>query len=68
LFLSLPNIVVAQEIKAGRLIRLLREWTPTEKDIYVVYPSDRHLSPKVRAFLDFVIEKVTPHPPWLLQN
>ena len=64
----LPNIVVAQEIQAGKLIRLLREWAPTQKDIYLVYPSDRHLSPKVRAFLDFVTEKITPHPPWLLQD
>ena len=60
----LPSILVLEDIQAGRLIRLLNQWSLTSRDIYLVYPSDRHLSPKVKAFLDFVIAKVTPQPPW----
>ena len=32
--------------------------------IYAVYPSGKHLSPKVRAFLDFLIETYGPVPYW----
>ena len=31
-----------------------------------MYPHKRHLSPKVRAFVDFLAEKFTPIPPWEL--
>ena len=60
----LPNVLVLEDIQAGRLIRLLNQWSLTKRDIYLVYLSDRHLSPKVKAFLDFVMAKVTPQPPW----
>ncbi|MFT6422946.1 MAG: hypothetical protein ACJA2K_001683, partial [Thalassolituus sp.] len=32
--------------------------------IHALYPSNRHLSAKVRSFVDFVIESVRPTPPW----
>ena len=32
--------------------------------INAIYPTRRHLSPKVRAFVDFLVEKFTPVPPW----
>lgn len=60
----LPSVLVLEDIQAGRLMRLLNQWSLTSRDIYLVYPSDRHLSPKVKAFLDFAIAKVTPQPPW----
>ena len=33
-------------------------------NIYAVYSHARHLSPKVRAFVDTLIEAFTPEPPW----
>lgn len=43
-------------INAGLLMPILEEWTTIGPRISVVYPQNRHLSPKVRAFVDFVSE------------
>lgn len=58
----LPSVLVMDDSQTGRLVRLLHSWLLSSREIYLVYPSDRHLSPKVKAFLDFVLA-VTPHPP-----
>lgn len=61
----LPSILVWEDLHAKRLERLLENWSLASRDIYLVYSSDRHLSPKVKAFIDFVMEKVTPQAPWV---
>ncbi len=60
-----PNIVVLDEVQTGTLVRVLADWQLIERELYLVYPSARHLSPKVRAFVEFVYQKVTPQAPWL---
>ena len=42
----------------------LDEYVQEDVPIYAVYPSGKHLSPKVRAFLDFLIETYGPVPYW----
>lgn len=44
-----------QPIEEGRLLRLLEGWSVPRKDLRVVYPSNRHLSPRVRAFVDLLV-------------
>jgi DNA-binding transcriptional LysR family regulator len=56
----IPNNIVLAEVARGSLIRVLTDWTLTERELYLVYPSDRHLSPKVRAFVEFVGQKAIP--------
>ena len=52
-------------IKAGLLVPLLKEHESRDRlAISAVYPSRRHLPPKVTAFVDFLVEKFLPHPPW----
>lgn len=54
----LSDVHVAADLAAGRLIRVLEKFqVASEEPIYVVYPSKRNLSPRVRAFLDFLNEK-----------
>jgi len=53
----LPKHRVEEDIKAERLIRVLDQWTPIVQDIYIIYPSDRYLSPKVRALLILCLSK-----------
>ena len=43
-------------IEIGALVPILKEWESPGPPVYVVYPQNRHLSPKVRAFVDFVGE------------
>jgi DNA-binding transcriptional LysR family regulator len=51
-----PAFVVGPEIRAGRLLPLLQEFAPPPLPIYAVYPSRKHLSAKVRRFVDFLVE------------
>ena len=53
----------APDLRAKRLRRVLPAWTSPELPVQAVYPSARHLSPKVRAFLDHVKDSMSP-PPW----
>ncbi len=43
-------------IQTGQLVPILQDWSSAGPPVYVVYPQNRHLSPKVRAFVDFVSE------------
>ncbi len=61
---QLAAFLVAPDIRAGRLVSFLEDRIATGKPIYAVYPHRKHLSPKVRAFIDFLVGKLTPVPPW----
>jgi DNA-binding transcriptional LysR family regulator len=54
-----PDFIVGPDVRAGKLTTILREYAPSPSSIYVVYPSRRHLSAKVRAFTDFLAERFT---------
>jgi DNA-binding transcriptional LysR family regulator len=52
-------------IKAGKLVPVLEEYDSRDRlMISAVYPSRRHLPPKVSAFVDFLAKKFLPRPPW----
>lgn len=56
---------VGADIRSGRLVALLSAHHQAEMvPIQAVYPHRRHLLPKVRAFVDFLVGKFTPVPPW----
>lgn len=50
-----PDFVVAPDVRAGRLVPILRAFESPPLGIYAVYPSRRHLSAKVRTFADFLV-------------
>lgn len=45
-----------RHLASGTLVQLLPEWTQPLLPVYVVYPPNRHLSAKVRAFVDWAAE------------
>lgn len=54
-----------KDIREGRLVEVLGDFLEDEPSpIHAVYPDPRHLSPKTRAFIDYLVEKFTPVPPW----
>jgi len=61
-----PDFIVAPHVRAGRLVRLLPGYTPESGAINAVYPSRRHLSAKVRSFIDFVATRFEADPAWQL--
>jgi DNA-binding transcriptional LysR family regulator len=57
-----PDYLVADDLTAGRLIRLLPEYTTQATPIYAVYPHSRYLSAKTRTFIDFFASRFAPWP------
>ena len=53
----LPDFMVAEDLAAGRLVRVLPGWTMPAGGVYAVYPSSRYLPAKVRILLDFMRER-----------
>lgn len=52
----IPEAVVRDDIRARRLINVLDGYSSPSVGLYAIYPSNRHLSVNVRAFLDLVVE------------
>jgi len=63
-----PDFIVAPDVRAGRLVRLLRDYAPPVIGITAAYPSRRHLSAKVRAFIDFLAVRFERDPQWRLAD
>lgn len=63
-FALLPTFIVGRELQTGELVSVLPEYRPPELALCVVYPPNRHLSPKIRLFTDFMIERFGGQPYW----
>ncbi len=61
-----PDFIVADAVRAGRLVRLLPDYDAPAIDIVAAYPSRRHLSAKVRSFIDFLAQRFARDPAWRL--
>ena len=53
---QITSFQAQKHLKAGTLVQLLPDWTQPLLPVYVVYPPNRHLSAKVRAFVDWTAE------------
>ncbi len=60
----LPALIAAPAIQAGELVPVLADYPFEASPIHALYPSNRHLSAKVRSFVEFVIDNIRPNPPW----
>jgi DNA-binding transcriptional LysR family regulator len=58
----LPAFQCVPDLQARRLERVLRDWDVPATPVHVVYPSTRHLSPKVKTFIDHLQDRMTPSP------
>jgi DNA-binding transcriptional LysR family regulator len=53
----LPEIMVSEDIASGRLVRLLLGYVPPIRPMTLLYLRDRRMSPKLRSFVDFVVDR-----------
>lgn len=60
----LPTFLCGDALSSGQLQCILLDHTTQEGNVYALYPQNRHLSPKVRAFVDFLAERFGPRPYW----
>jgi len=59
-----PRFLVADDLAAGRLVRVLTEFRTAELTIDAIYPHRRHLSAKVRIFLDLLTKHFRDKAAW----
>ena len=52
----LPEFQVIDDLRAGRLFRLLEDYPSQIVPVHIVYPSRRNLAPRTRVVMDFLVE------------
>lgn len=53
----LAEIQVFDDLRDGVLVRLLNEYEAQRRPVYVVYPSRRHLAPRTRLVMEFLLQQ-----------
>jgi len=59
-----PAFIAYEEIAAGKLVPILQEYAAESVNAYAIYPPTRHLSQRVRQFVDFLAERFSGKPYW----
>ncbi|MGH1483337.1 MAG: LysR family transcriptional regulator [Geminicoccales bacterium] len=61
----LPTFTAGPDLASGRLVQILSDCKMPSQALYAIYPKRRHLPTKVRAFVDFMVERIGGDiPPW----
>ena len=60
----LPSFIAYKEIERGTLVPVLKDYKIPQIDAYAIYPQTRHLSQRVRAFVDFLVKRFEGTPYW----
>jgi DNA-binding transcriptional LysR family regulator len=60
----LPTFIAGADLQEGRLQTVLPDYKAPEISIYAIYPQTRHLSVKVRLFIDFLVARFGGRPHW----
>lgn len=55
---QMPTAYVEEDIEKGALISVLDQFQPQDLGVWAVYPSSRHLSTKVRYFIDYLVARL----------
>jgi DNA-binding transcriptional LysR family regulator len=60
----LPTYLIGDALQSGRLVTVLDDYVAPPYTLRALYPHNRHLSAKVRAFVDFLAARFGREPPW----
>lgn len=53
----IPHPYVEDDLKKGRLQSALDDWSTVQTTLYAIYPSRQHVTPKLRAFVAFLVDE-----------
>ena len=56
----LPDFAVSRQLREGVLVTVLDDYTERSGPLRVIWPSSRHLAPKLRVFVDFLAANLVP--------
>jgi LysR family transcriptional regulator for bpeEF and oprC len=65
--IMMTDYLLTGHLAAGRMVQVLPEWRSDPLPVHIVYPQNRHLSAKVRVFVEWVSELFAAHPNLRLQ-
>ena len=63
-----PDFLVYEAFKQKRLKQILEDWETDEFSLFAVYVNRQFLPPKVRSFIDFLVEYIGTQPYFHIQN
>ncbi len=58
-----PAFLACDDVRSGALVPCLEDWCQHNGAVWAVYPPARHVAPKVRSFIDFLVDRFA-DPPW----
>lgn len=61
--LWLPEYMAKSHVASGALVPLFVEWRIDPMPLYIAYPPNRHISKKLRVFIDWIVELMAEHAP-----
>ena len=59
-----PSFIAWQAVASGDLVMVLQDYCPPRRNAYAVYPQNRYLSRRARAFIDFLADRFGENPYW----
>jgi len=62
--IRVPSFITYKEIERRSLVPLFTMYTKSQLEAYAIYPQTRHLSQRVRAFVDFLVKRFQGTPYW----
>ncbi|MGA4445698.1 LysR substrate-binding domain-containing protein [Ectopseudomonas chengduensis] len=63
--LWLPHYMAKPHLASGELVRLFEDWQMKPMPMYLAFPPNRHVSAKLRVFIDWVVALMAEHAPVL---
>jgi DNA-binding transcriptional LysR family regulator len=62
-----PDFLIYEALRERKLVRVLSDWENDDLTVFAVYPNRKFLPPKVRSFIDFLVERFGPEPYWNIE-
>ncbi|MDH1681951.1 LysR substrate-binding domain-containing protein [Pseudomonas chengduensis] len=66
--LWLPHYMAKPHLASGELVRLFEDWQMKPMPMYLAFPPNRHVSAKLRVFIDWVVALMAEHAPVLQRH
>jgi DNA-binding transcriptional LysR family regulator len=63
-----PDFLAYEALRERKLVRVLADWETDDHAVFAVYPNRKFLPPKVRSFIDFLVERFGPEPYWNIKK
>jgi DNA-binding transcriptional LysR family regulator len=61
----MPEFACAEDLRRERLVSVLDDWVVEVGAVWLVHPSARQLTARVRTFVDLAVERLARQPPWI---